>query len=646
MIEAVSWPKGRDLEFAGWFHQELTNTLGNRATLERTWADRLIQWRAKLPTNQKDFPWIGASNLEYPLTGMHSDPVYADFMETLHAPEDYWGILAKRKDRVNTATPLRRAMTALEQNFLKMRKVNGRALQDNNILGTAVYKNHWLFNRKMVRDYTEFGTIEKVTKFVTQPLIEHVPLQHFIIPAEAWSIDPDAQGGAVWVAERFYSTPNQLRAKAVAESDFYPAYDKEAVEKVINWATDISGGGGLDDTIRREDGFLPWKMKRIELFEVWSRFDIDNDGIDDDIVVVWHQPTMTILRTIIHPLMHGARPYHSTNYLPGFGFYGIGIAELDEWAQLTATKLLNATIDNVLVGNTIMIDAPEGANIVPGEPIYPGKVWLRPAGESVKGFKLGEINPSIITTLQMLLGWSEQRTGVNEIRQGSMNSLPSRTPATSLLSMLREGNKRFDMIMSNFREVHSEMGLRMLQNLVQFRRDNPTFWDGFFMSALGQEDAQFVLELLDGPVSDVEASFGVHLTATSAQVNKEAEKQSLIGLLQITTQVYGQLVQTATILQQVPPGSPAYETASASYSGGVELIKRLLERFDIENPSQYLGNMEAIAGAMQMQSQGMNAGMPGLAPTQLGMGGPPMGPYPGAPPQLGSPQQMGGLFGL
>lgn len=634
-LERVKWAPGRKAEFILHMQQQLVNTIGDRAPLERKWEEYLMQWRAQLPEGEIDFPYPGASDVEMPLTAIHSDPVYADLFQTLHAPEDYWTPVAKREDRVDVVNSFRQGTTAVEKRFIKMRQINRRALLDNNILGTAIYKNHWYEQQKSVLDYNEFGRIERVAKRLSQPRIEHVPLQNFFFPANAWSLDPDQQGGAVWTAERFEVTPGQLRVWAEGGDDL-PAFDREAVKKVLQYLVDEQQP--VDDVLRSEDNFVPFENRRIKLYELQARFDVNGDNIEEDIVCIFHLEIPELLRAIYNPSLHGKRPHRATNYLPGFGVYGIGIAEIDAWAQEAATKLLNGQIDNVLLANTRMYSAPIGSNIQPGEPVYPGKIWLTDPGEQVREIRLSDIYPSVFQTLGQLMQFSEMRTGVSEIRQGNLTGLPSRTPATSLLSILREGNKRFDMILSNFRDVHSEMGLRMLQNLAQHAREEPERWTRFFVQAIGQKDALAVMQILQESIHDIEESFGVTVTATSAQVNKEVEKQSFIGLLQVIGQVGSQLVQVGQLAEQTPPDSITHQTSTALYSGGVELLKQLLQRFDIQNPSDYLGNMEAIAAALSAQQNGGNAATAGLS--QLGsLTGP-------APPQAIPPEQLGRLFGL
>jgi hypothetical protein len=100
---------------------------------------------------------------------------------------------------------------------------------------------------------------------------------------------------------------------------------------------------------------------------------------------------------------------------------------------------------------------------------------------------------------------------------------------------------------------------------------------------------------------------------------------------------------------QITPLAAA--TAESAYKGGVELLKRLLEKFDIQNPNEYLPDLEAIAAQQQQQQlaaqqqqgqqqQGQAGALPGAAFNPLGGF---FGPAPGA---AGGNQILGPLVGL
>ena len=643
LLEKVRWGPNRKAAFLDWIRDELFQTLGDRSDLERKWENSIIQWRAQLPDGTVDWPFPDAANYELPLTSMHADPVLADMIQTFHAPEDYWTPVAKRPDRVTHASPLREAMTMIEKKFLKMRRVNLKAFLDNNVLGTAVYKNHWFSTKRSKRRYSRDGTSERLVVQLSQPRIDHVPLQRFYFPARAWSLDPDAQGGAEWVAQEFFVTPAQLDAWAEGSAEL-PGFDTAAVTKVKSWVADTNPP--VDREIRTEDKYQPFRDLKIRLFEVHARFDCSGEGVEDDIVCIISYELPELLRAIYLPDAHGHRPFEVINYLPNFGIYGIGLAEIDEWAQNASTDILNAQLNNAVLANAKMYYAPLGSNIQPGEAIYPSKIWFVGPNEKIGELPMSDIHPSMFTILNQIMQFSDLRSGMPEIRQGSMSGLPSRTPATSLMAALNEGKKRFDMIHTGIRDVQSDMGLRMLQNVSQRAQEDPVRWGAFFTSGLGAEDAQKVMEvLLDGEVTSLEESFGISVTATSAQVNKEVEKQAFIGLLQMVSQIYGQLVQTAMLMAQVK--DPVVQaTAIASYESGVELLKRLLERFDIQNPKQYLANLDAISKGLTAQAQGQNAATGGLTNLAQTGGLGVLGAAQGIPPDILNQSQLGSLGGL
>ena len=644
MAQPVEWGKGKLNDFRSWIETELHNCLGDRGALEAKWKSQIIQWRARVMGDGTcDVPFIGASDLELPLSAIHADPVYADFMQSLHAPKDFWSITATRPDGVESAKPLQEFLSLVEKRDIKMRRVNRRALLDMIIHGTCIYKDHIFHERKKVKDYNAAGNIEDVVKIKYQPMVEPVPLRDFFIPAYAWNIDPDDVGGAPWVAHRFRLTASQFRLAAKSSTPYLPGFDKKAAAEVESWATNIQGQDVVESVIQQEDEYLPWKNSKITLYEIWARFDVDGDGIDEDIVAVYHHETRQVLRATHVPLVHGKRIFEAGTYLQGFGFYGMGIAEVDEWAQLAISRLMNETINNASLANTVMLGVPLGANIMPDEAIYPGKVWPLSTGERISEVRMGQPYPGMFQIIGDLAQWAEQRTGVNEMRQGDVSALPSRTPASTVMQLMQESNKRTDMIMANLREgALGNIGQRALQHLIQISKDDPRYIS-LAIQALGEEDGAKVAAVLQGPVGDIEANFGINVTATSSKVNKEVDKQNLIFLAQLMAQTYPQLMNYAQALvqMQVAPPETMINVLQAAFNGTSELQRRIIEAHDIQNPAQYLPAPVQAAPPM----------MPGMG--QPGMGGAPAGQpaLPAGGPQAAAPfaqdaQVLAALLGL
>ena len=622
---ALPWSPGREQMFRTWFHAQVINAVGDHSELTNKWVDQIEQWRAPMPQGQKDFPWPGASNLEFPLTSIHFDPIYADFMQTFHGSGvDFWHVspIFGPQD-VDKANALRESLKILDRDFLRMRDINAKQFLYTILLGTGIYKTHYVRTARRVKDRDpDTGEVVERVTVREHPAVEYVPLNHFLLPGDAWDIDPDAPvGGARWVAQKFYETPAQMRAKASPEGDsvFLPAYDEEITEFVIhhtvgsleNEAEASSmdrGRDPVDQKVNELDKVSIFKTPLIELFEVWARFDIDDDGIDEDVVIIWHQDTQRILRMTPNPYDHGERPFDRVRYLEGIGFYGIGLAEKDEWSQATVTKLLNAQIDNVMLANTRMYSVPRGSNLSDQEAIFPGKVWTVGPSEDVKEVRLGDIYQSLPQIMGFMLDISESSSGASDLRQGNIQSLPDRTPATTTLTMLQESNKRFDEIMGGMRQPYSRIGLKVFQLLSQQMKTDPSFWHSYFIGNLGEVDGTKVIGLLEQGVDVIGQRFGIQPTATSAVANKEADKQNLVAVMQLLSQISPQLIQAGGLADQSQPGTLVHNTAVAMYVGGVELMTLLLERFDIQDAATFLPDVSQIQAQQAQQGQGVPQG--------------------------------------
>lgn len=629
LLEPVEWSSGRKQEFENWFHHQLFNAEGARGELEDKWSDELEEFRSKQPEGSKDVPFSGASNIEFPLVQQHLDPVLADLMQSLHAAPEFWNAKARRGQSTEHANAVVEALRILDQDFLNMRDTNKKGLLTTAIHGTGVYKSHWIHRRKRVRDYNAEGDVEKMVKTRSEPAIDHIPLQRFYFPPEAWSIHAEEQGGARWVAEKILLKENELRERAQSDGPFQPQYDPTATEAVLDFRRHEDEP--VDEKIREQQDHQPFdRFKEIELFEVWAKFDVDGDGIDEEIFVVWHQDTGTILRALHNPFLHGKRPYEVINYLPTQGVYGIGIAEKDKWAQSTLSRLINAQVDNALIANTRMFSAPMGSGIQPGEPIYPGKIWLHDQGESVDAMQAGEVYPSLPQTISQFLEISEQVTGVSEARQGNVSELPSRTPAATTQSLLQQGAKRFDFILGNMRQPFGRLGMRVLQNLAQYYRQNPVRWQTYFQNAMGEEEADLIDEVLQQPIHNVERGFDITLQATSSTSNQAAERQNFLSMIQLLGQVGSQLIQLAQMAENQPPQSATAKTSAKLYQGGVSLMQELMDRFDLEQAEDILPTrLASQLGQMSGENQ--------PAQGQQAAGGGGQQPIPG--------QTLGGLQG-
>lgn len=632
MPQNVVFPPGRQQAFVEYLCTDLQRALMDRSSLERKWANWLDQYRAPMTTEVKTFPWHGASNEELPFTAMNADPLIARFVTTLTTPPNLWTLQPLNERWTKVAKPLQDYLTLLSQTTLKMQSVITRANVEFVKLGTCIYKHGWAFERRRVKSYGQSGAIEDKIAFYSKPFVDHVSLIDFIMPPEAYNIQPDMQGGAAWCAERFWLREEQFLARAQGQEPFQPDYDPKGVELVKNFVESTrSNGNPVQYERYKLDDYQPSHLQRIELFEVHVRFDCTGDGSVDDLVAVVHLPSRTLLRCTLNPYRHGARPYTVARYFPGDGFYGIGVCEQSEMPQSVLTKLLNYQIDNVLAVNSPMLAVKTGANVVPNEPIYPLKIWaLENPDKDIREVKLADMYASLPLLSQIVQNWGERRTGMTDMQQGDIRQLPARTPATSMLSVLQEGNRRFDLSLKEQRVALDEVGLRLIQNLQQFLsspEQNPGAPTQLVMmvQALGLPEGPETLKTLMTPIEDIETGLGIGVTATSASANKEIEKQAALALAQIQDTFGQRYIALAQIIgnPQLQLMSPVVvETAAQVFKGTSEMERRVLEQFDIRNQEDLLVNTAVLLDfAAQTAGRGQALLVAGAAAGLLGGGG-------------------------
>ena len=477
MPDQVKWAKNRRTDFIEFMRQEIWRVSGLRQPLEQKWRDWLELYRAPFDVRAvKTFPYEGASNVRYPFAMMSVNPILANEMQVLHATDNLWTLSPLNAEWVPTSKPLQDYLEFVDRHVLHMWDVNKKALLEKLKLGTAIYKVGWEFRQNRTTGYDQTLNRTRFIRTLNRPVVDHVSLANFYIPPEANAIDADEPAGAQWVAEKMRMRPAVLKAKSVGQAPMYPNYDKEAVDRVLTY-TEVASTE--HEQKKREldrigDGYS--SAQEIEIYEIHARFDTTGDGMEDDVIVTMHVKSGEILQAMYNPYAHGKRPYHKVGFIPGDGFYDIGVCEMSEVWQSTISEMLNTSIDKARLANAPMIAFKEGANILPNEPIYPTKAWpMQDPKNDIAPFFLtdGRGNFDFAQLIGFLTEGGNEHVGVSSLRRGSLSALPSRTPATTVQTMLTESNTLFDLsIKDERRSGLSRVGLQVLQ-LMQQQQGRP-----------------------------------------------------------------------------------------------------------------------------------------------------------------------------
>lgn len=632
-----SWPRLVNLDsetedmLRMWLDEELFHFYLEREDLFENWQRWQDLYWAEPAQKVKNFPFKKAANVVLPLAAIATETIYARMMNTLFSVEPFWSIRPRSREWIPVA-PVFEEYLQIEAENPRTLNVYGfcsDALLELIKLGTAVGKSGYI--RETKKSLRHVGDGDEETFYhetMNGATLDHVPLGNFCMRFS--ETDPD---DAPWVGEKHEVTWAQLKRMA-ADGRMFP----DAIESIKSYWRETQGSEIMnDETLKPKVQELahaePLWNEHYTFHEIWCSFDIDGDGQDEEIVLDYHRESRTFLSIRYNWYDDLHRPYKIGQYHKVEGIWpGIGICKQSEQFQEEATTIHRQRLDNATLANMGMVAIKKNSGYGPDEPIFPGKMWFLDDVSDIAPVKLSEVYPSSYNNEESVVRYYEKRSGVNETILG-MPQAGTPATATSDLTRLAEGNKRFDLVLKNVRRWMSALGIDVITNY-QIFGNRQVHW------IVQGEKAAFTERVFQMPNELVRLGAAVDLTVTDSITNREQEQRQWMSLFQILTNYYQQVFQLAQTMQdpQLLQGIAAKALQSSD-----EAVRRLLETFTILDTGRFTLTPE------QPDANGPNPGTPGgqIAGSQ-GAGLPPgmaspQGTSPG--PTVGPPSTGGGGFG-
>jgi len=143
---------------------------------------------------------------------------------------------------------------------------------------------------------------------------------------------------------------------------------------------------------------------------------------------------------------------------------------------------------------------------------------------------------------------------------------------------------------------------------------------------VGDRDAEFILDILR--IDELENSVAIEFTASSASVNREADRQNAIMLVNILGQYYQQTVQLTMMAADPNVPDAVRDVITKVAKAGTEIMDRTIRTFEqVRDPSTFLvdatdsldmAGQEAAMAAQQAQQQQALQALTGQMPQQGG----------------------------
>lgn len=574
--------------------------------LDLCWAERnqlsedWIQWHkdywAKPVKKVNNFPFQRAANVVIPMTAIAVEAIYARLITTIFSVKPFYSIRPRTPEWIETASQMESwFQTKVEDSeALDMDGFARESLLEIIKLGTGIGKSGYEKDIRKVNIDLPDGTTS--SKWITKrdgPTLDYVPLANFLMRLH--ERDPQT---AVWVGEEHRNISwTQLKRNALSGR-----MRPEVIEEIKAWWGSRgmlnSTAQKIEDATRKLDGTEPAWNDVFSFIEIWMSFDVDGDGVDEEIVVEFHRESGKFLSYRYNWYSDAHRPYRIGVYIPVEGrWMGIGVGKQNEQFQALITTVHRQRLDAGTLANMGMVALKKSSGYGPDEPIFPGKMWfLEDPTRDIQNLSMSNTQHfAQISNEDNARQYADKRTGANELILGTPAAGTPAT-ATSDLAKLAEGNKKFDMVLKNVRRFFSLLGLDTLTNYQQFgTRDQEWLIRG--------EGGKYVRNFFQMPQEDIRSGLFVDLTVTDSITNRDQEQIKWTQLFSVLSAHYDKVLERAGQVAGVLKDPSLYITfAGMALKASNTAMRRLLGAYSVPDIDSFLLDLEATQNA---QSQGI-----------------------------------------
>jgi hypothetical protein len=309
------------------------------------------------------------------------------------------------------------------------------------LLGTGVLKGPFTHEKVLHKwDKGEEGETVYSPKIKTVPKLEAVSIWNFYPDPDATTIED-----CDYVIQRHSFNRSQLR-----DLQNRPYFRKESIKKCLMMGANYEVRGFETALLDREN-VDDLQKNRFEIYEYWGSMDrllAEEAGLEiseemeelDEVQVNAWICNGHILRLVMNPFTPERIPFHICPYeINPYQFFGVGIPENMEDAQMVMNGHARMAIDNLALAGNLVFDIDE-TQLVPGQDmsIYPGKIFRRQSGvtgTAINGLKFPNTAPENLMMFDKFRQLADESTGIPSYSHGA-TGVQSTTRTAAGMSML------------------------------------------------------------------------------------------------------------------------------------------------------------------------------------------------------------------
>jgi hypothetical protein len=654
--DVIGWRGGLPLDFERKMESEKTlreelsihvsEVLEQEITNQEERISNISEWlrQYKGERDERNFPFEKSANTAIPITRSGSDTVYVRLEDTLYGRKKIF-LLKPVIDGIDDLVfEMEKGLQWYMENKLDFKRVMRDPLMQAVKIGTSPVKVDWVEENKVNIRYATEEEMETLdpdelydlpntkTKGVKEVISTYKGPKVFGLRREDWVMSSDAvdpEDAYICGFKGYYRKAQmelKVRQDLWEEDEVKAIIHPDEYDEVKKDRAELQG-----KEITKTEYEYPF-----EIWELWTKFDCDEDGEEDDIVLFFHRASKKFVRGIYNPIFSNFRPFELVKGFPvEFSGDGEGVCEILYKLQVEIDTLHNQRIDRMTEMNAPMVFVRRGAGLDTYK-INPGHVEVvdedLQASIRIEHFQSGYFSTE--REEDRCLDYSYKAIGIAPENIGVTSA--ERPVFKEAMARLQEANKKFQSLRDNVIQSYQRIGKKLIEYFGQYE---PSYK---YQERVEQEDGQIRFEekTISFPLDAIWTGMKVELEAANQLMNVDLRREINMTVYQMMTDY---MTNSAGIVQailneQVP--SEFKKWLSASYEIGVTIMRRILEDFDQQDAESLafaLDKIIDIDAAIQSSydlmppelPEGGNGGAGGPLPVPQGGQIPPQGPPPG-----------------
>ncbi len=626
-----------------WLAEDVGKWLDAEVVNHQKFVDRLAKYDKQYCGKKSEaaIPYPGANNIAAPITRINTDGLAVRVFDVIWGQKKVYLCTGKKQPFIDLAPKIEDGIEWWQKDVVHLKKKMFSPIMQAIKTGTGfVLLDYVKKNRTCYRyaspDEIALKTpgifkfkngqngIKKVITAYDGPDVIPISREDFIYSSDATNLQD-----ALMCGYKFTLRKPELRAKVAQGYYGEAAYDRLTnPDKVDETKKKRAETKGLAIRDEGKDQYDFWRL--------WVRYDVDEDGEEDDIVITFHRESKTIMRAIYNPIFMGFRPIVPIVGLPReYSLEGEGAAEILESIQVAVDKILNSQLNTLDQITASMYIVKDGSGLEQSFKIAPGTVFVtsEEIDRVILPLHFPGIYPETYQQVAELINWGQQALGISPSVLGQ--STAERPVARETFQVIQEANKKFKMLIDNIRDCVGEVGMMAVEMFAQYKPKYTYYTEGAEEGAGLQENA------LDFPYEYLREGLKIELAASSELMNTEIRREVNLTLFQLMKSYYTDLASMvqAILNPNIPPDFKKFLMESSKIGGN--LLRRIVQDFDVREPDTMVLDIDKtidVQRAMVPPPPPMMMGPGGGPPGQPG--GPPPGP-PMAAPRGEVPQAQG-----